>query len=185
MKAGDPVLVVPYDTAWPELFQQLAHQLREALGSIALRIDHIGSTSVPQLEAKPIIDIQISVSDFDPLVAYKIPLEKLGYIFRDDNPELTKRYFREPPGERRVHIHVRRAGSFSEQLSLLFRDYLRNHPDIAYQYAQLKIELAQQHAHVNDHVAYTEAKDPFIWQVIARADKWAQQIGWVPEPSDA
>jgi GrpB-like predicted nucleotidyltransferase (UPF0157 family) len=185
MRAGDPIQIVSYDANWPNLFQQLAHPLRNTLGSVALRIDHIGSTSIPQLAAKPIIDIQISVTDFDPLVVYKIPLERLGYIFRADNPELTKRYFRERPGERRVHIHVRRAGSFSEQLSLLFRDYLRTHSDIAYQYAQLKIELAQQYAHANDHTAYTEAKDPFIWQVIALADKWTQQIGWVPEPSDA
>lgn len=185
MKAGDPVRIVPYDANWPELFQRLAYQLREALGSVALRIDHIGSTSVPQMAAKPVIDIQISVADFDPLVVYQIPLEQLGYIFRADNPELTKRYFRETPGQRRVHIHVRRAGSFSEQLVLLFRDYLRVHSDVALQYAQLKIDLARHHSYIEDHIAYTEAKDPFIWKVIALADKWAQQTGWISGPSDA
>ena len=175
MKAGDPVLIVPYDVTWPEQFVQLAWPLRHALGPVALRIDHIGSTSVPGLAAKPVIDIQISVADFEPLDAYRLPLERLGYIFRSDNPERTKRYFRETPGKPRVHIHVRRAGSLSEQFALLFRDYVRMHPDVASQYAQLKIGLAQQYARVEDRVAYTEAKSPFIWKVIAQTDEWAQQ----------
>jgi GrpB-like predicted nucleotidyltransferase (UPF0157 family) len=184
MKAGDPVCIIPYDVAWREQFQQLAQILRNVLGPVALRIDHIGSTSVPQLVAKPIIDIQISVADFEPLDAYRLPLERLGYIFRADNPERTKRYFRESPGQRRVHIHVRRAGNFSEQFALLFRDYVRTHPDVASQYAQLKIGLAQQYSQVEDRVAYTDAKSPFIWKVIAQADEWAQQTGWIPDPSD-
>ena len=86
MKAGDPVRVVLYDGNWPDRFQQLAQPLRQALGPVALRIDHIGSTSVPGLAAKPVIDIQISVADFEPLDAYRLPLERLGYIFRADNP---------------------------------------------------------------------------------------------------
>lgn len=185
MKAGDPIWIVPYDPAWPQQFQQLAQLLRTALGSVALRIDHIGSTSIPQLAAKPVIDVQISVADFEPLDAYRQPLEHLGYIFRADNPERTKRYFRESPGQRRVHIHVRRAGSFSEQFPLLFRAYMRTHPEAASEYARLKIELAQRYNRVEDRHTYTDAKDPFIWQVVAQADKWAQQTGWIPDPSDA
>jgi GrpB-like predicted nucleotidyltransferase (UPF0157 family) len=185
MKAGDPVWITPYDATWPEQFQQLAQLLRNALGPVALRIDHIGSTSVPGLAAKPVIDMQISVTDFEPLDAYRLPLERLGYIFRADNPERTKRYFREAPGHPRVHIHVRRSGSFSEQFALLFRDYVRTRPDVASQYAQLKIGLAQRYSQVEDRVAYTEAKSPFIWKVIAQADEWAQQTGWIPGPSDA
>jgi GrpB-like predicted nucleotidyltransferase (UPF0157 family) len=185
MKADDPVRIVPYDGCWPEWFRRLAQPLRQALGPVALRIDHIGSTSVPQLAAKPIIDIQISVADFEPLDAYRLPLERLGYIWRFDNPERTKRYFREGPLQRRVHIHVRRAGSFSEQFALLFRDYVRTHPDIASQYAREKIGLAQQYSRVEDRAAYTEAKSPFIWKVMAQADQWAQQTGWLPGSSDA
>lgn len=185
MKAGDPVWIIPYDVTWPERFAQLAHSLRSALGPVALRIDHIGSTSVPQLAAKPVIDIQISVADFDPLDAYQLPLEHLGYIFRADNPNRTERYFREPPGHPRVHIHVKRVGSFGEQFALLFRDYVRIHPAVAAQYAELKIGLAQQYARVEDRVAYGKAKSPFIWKAIAQADEWAQQTGWIPGPSDA
>jgi GrpB-like predicted nucleotidyltransferase (UPF0157 family) len=170
MKADDPVLIVPYDVSWPEWFQQLAYPLRQALGPVALRIDHIGSTSIPGLAAKPVIDIQISVADFEPLDAYRLPLEGLGYIFRADNPNLTQRYFREPLGHPRVHIHVMRAGSFGEQFALLFRDYVRTHPDVIAQYAKLKIGLAQRYQLAEERQLYTEAKRPFIWQVIAQAD---------------
>lgn len=179
----DPIVIVPYDTQWPERFAHLAKELRTALGEVALRIDHIGSTSIPSLAAKPVIDIQIAVADFEPLAAFRVPIEHLGYVFHPENPELTKRYFREPPGQPRTHIHVRRAGSFDQQLALLFRDFLRLHADVAAHYAALKTELAQHYR--TDRDAYTEAKQPFIWQVIAQADIWAQCIGWQPGPSDA
>jgi GrpB-like predicted nucleotidyltransferase (UPF0157 family) len=184
-KAGDPVQVVEYDPTWPSQFSALAYDLRAALGDVALRIDHIGSTSISGLAAKPIIDIQISVASFDPLESFKLPLEQLGYLYRADNPERTKRYFREPLGTRRIHIHVRRCGSFSEQFALLFRDYLRAHPDRRDEYAQLKRELAQRYVNVEDRAAYTDAKAPFIWETISRADRWAQHTGWLPAPSDA
>jgi GrpB-like predicted nucleotidyltransferase (UPF0157 family) len=181
-RGPDPIVIVPYDARWPERFAQLAKDLRSALGEVALRIDHIGSTSIPSLVAKPVIDIQISVANFEPLDAFRIPLERLGYVFHPENRELTKRYFREPPVHSRTHIHVRRAGSFGEQLALLFRDFLRLHPDVAAQYGACKTELALQYR--TEREAYTGAKSPFIWQVIAQADLWAQQAGWRPGPSD-
>ena len=138
----DRTEVVPYDEEWPRLFSSLGKSLRAALGDIALRIDHIGSTSVPGLAAKPIIDIQISVADLEPVEPYRLPLEGLGFVSRADNTELTKRYFREPPGSRRTHIHVRRAGSWAEQFALLFRDYIRTHEEDARLYAKLKRRLA-------------------------------------------
>ena len=175
--------IVPYDPRWPGRFAQLGWQLRGALGDAALRIDHIGSTAVAGLAAKPVIDMQISVVDFEPLEAFKDPLEALGYVYRADNTERTKRYFREAPGTPRTHVHVRRAGSFSEQFPLLFRDYLRRHPADAAAYAELKHRLARRHR--ADRRAYTEAKVPPTWEVIRRADAWAQRHGWTPPPSDA
>ena len=175
--------IAAYDPTWPVLFAELGRELRGALGEVALRIDHIGSTSVPGLGAKPIIDIQVSVASFEPLEAFKRPLERLGYAYRADNTERTKRYFREPPGHRRTHVHVRRAGSFSEQWALLFRDYLRAHPVAAAEYEAVKRHLALKLG--DDRHAYTDAKVPFMWQVIRQADEWAQAQGWLPGPSDA
>ena len=177
------VTIEPYNSDWPGLFCELGSRARQALGNVALRIDHIGSTSIPGLAAKPIIDVQISVDSFDPIAPYRVPLERLGFVFKDKNPELTKRYFREPLGERETHIHVRRAGSFSEQFALLFRDYMRVHPDDVEQYAELKRQLAEQYA--MDPHGYTDAKSDFVWKVIARADAWAQDTGWQPGPSDS
>ncbi|HEX6678272.1 MAG TPA: GrpB family protein [Actinomycetes bacterium] len=177
------VEVVAYDPDWPELFAELGRQLRGALGEVALRIDHVGSTAVPGLAAKPIVDVQVSVASFEPLDAFKQPLERLGFVYRAGNTERTKRYFREPPGTRRTHLHVRRAGSFSEQWALLFRDYLRAHPPAAAEYAAVKRRLAVEFR--DDRHGYTEAKVPFVWRVIRQADGWAQATGWLPGPSDA
>jgi GrpB-like predicted nucleotidyltransferase (UPF0157 family) len=177
------VEICPYDPAWPNLFAALGVRVRDALGSVALRIDHIGSTAVPGLAAKPIIDVQVSVAALDPVDAYRVPLEGLGLVFRPENTERTKRYFREAPGTRRTHLHVRRAGSWAEQFALLFRDYLRARPEDRERYAELKRRLANELR--DDRHAYTEAKGPFIWEVMARADRWSQEVGWAPGPSDA
>ncbi len=177
------VEIADYDANWARLFRLRGERLRAVLGDVALRIDHIGSTSVAGPAAKPISDIQISVAAFDPLDAFRRPLEELGYVFREANSEMTKRYFREAPGERREHIHVRKAGSWAEQFALLFRDYLRAHPDEAARYARLKRELAERYR--DDRHGYTEAKNPFIWEVMRRANDWSQEVGWEPEPSDA
>jgi GrpB-like predicted nucleotidyltransferase (UPF0157 family) len=123
-----PIQIEPYNEAWPTQFHQASTPLREALGDVAVRIEHIGSTAVPGLAAKPVIDIQISVAALEPVDPFRVPLEELGYVYRADNLERTKRYFREPPGAPRTHIHVRKHGTFSEQFPLLLRDYLRAHP---------------------------------------------------------
>ncbi|MDP9350180.1 MAG: GrpB family protein [Chloroflexota bacterium] len=181
--ATDLVIIAPYSSQWPASFRELAEPIRVALGEVALRIDHIGSTSVPGLAAKPVIDIQISVASFDPLDAFRLPLEDLGYVYRSDNPERTKRYFREPPGAPRTHIHVRRAGSWNEQFALLFRDFLHAYPRVATEYARLKQELAERYR--EDRHGYTDAKAPFIWATMVQADEWAGRTGWTPGLPDA
>jgi GrpB-like predicted nucleotidyltransferase (UPF0157 family) len=179
---AEKIIIVPYDAEWAQVFSHLGDELRQALGDVAKRIDHIGSTSVVGLDAKPIIDIQISIASFELLDAYLTPLTQLGYVFRPDNSDLAKRYFREPVGKRRTHIHVRRLGSWSEQFALLFRDYLRTYPDEAKHYAALKYNLASQYG--EDREGYTEAKSPFIWEIMRRADAWCQETGWMPGASD-
>jgi GrpB-like predicted nucleotidyltransferase (UPF0157 family) len=150
---------------------------------VALRIDHIGSTSIPGLAAKPVIDIQVSVERLEPGVSFRGPLQELGFIYRAGNTDRTKRYFREPPGQLRTHIHVRKAGSFSQQFPLLFRDFLRVHGETAAGYEAVKRRLAARYPH--DRRAYTDAKTQIMWDIIQRADNWAQQTGWEPGPSDA
>lgn len=176
---------MPADPSWADEFAQLGGLLRDSLGRTAVRIDHIGSTAVSGLDAKPVIDVQVSVGAFDPLDFYRVPIERIGFVHRSDNPERTKRYFRERPGEKRTHIHVRKAGSFSEQFALLFRDYLRADGQRAAEYAALKHRLAARHAGPEERQQYVEAKVPFIWETMRRADHWAQAIGWEPGPSDA
>jgi len=178
----DPLQVVRYDEEWPRLFEALGGRIRSALGDAAVRIDHIGSTAVVGLDAKPIIDVQISVPALDPIDTFRPGLESCGFVWRSDNPDLTKRYFREQPGQRRIHLHVRRSGSFSEQLALMFRDYLRVHPERRAAYAALKHSLA--HLLPTDRTAYVDGKGPFIWDTVRLADQWAQDTGWEPGASD-
>jgi GrpB-like predicted nucleotidyltransferase (UPF0157 family) len=179
----DPIEVVPYDCGWPAAFAVVARQLRGLLGSVALRIDHVGSTAIFGLDAKPVIDVQVSVAALEPHDLFSRPLEGSGFVFRRENPERTKRYFREPAGERRTHIHVRRAGSFSEQFALLFRDYLRQNGERAKAYGELKRVLAVEFR--DDRQGYVDAKGTFIWETVRLADAWAQATGWEPGPSDA
>lgn len=181
---SDSIVVVDFQSEWPALFAEIGGRLRAELGERALRIDHIGSTAVSGLAAKPVIDIQVSVVDLEPVAIYRASLERAGFAHRADNPDRTKRYFREQPGNRRTHVHVRRAGSFSEQFALLFRDFLRSHPYHAVSYGELKRSLAAQFARPEQRLEYVRAKGPFIWNTIRLADEWAQATAWEPEPSD-
>jgi GrpB-like predicted nucleotidyltransferase (UPF0157 family) len=178
----EPIVVVPYDPGWPGEFRGYAVRLREALGPLALRIDHVGSTSVPGLAAKPIVDIQVSVRSLEPTDPYRAPIESLGYHL-EENDDRTKRAFHWPPGQRRTHLYARSAGSFDEQLNLLFRDFLRARSDAAQEYAQVKWELAERFR--NDREGYVAAKEPTVWSILRRAHDWAQSTGWSPGPSDA
>lgn len=174
--------IAPYNPEWHELFHQTGTLLRKALQETAVRIDHIGSTSVEGMDAKPIIDIQLSVLNLEELAGYQSRIESVGFVFRAGNSDRTKRYFREQPGFRRTHVHVRQAGSFSEQLSLLFRDYLRVHPEDRHRYAQEKHRLFKQFYH--ERSQYVAGKGPIMWDILQKANAWSQQVGWHPGPSD-
>lgn len=183
MTSNEMVEIYEWSAKWAENFRTKAAAIREALGTRAKRIDHIGSTAIHGLAAKPIIDIQISVADFDPIHTLVEPLESIDYVWRSSNSELTKRYFRENPGHERTHIHIRRQGSWHEQWALLFRDYMRLHAEEHEPYVALKRGLAERFR--NDRVAYTAGKEDHLWQVIRRADRWAATTGWTPAVSDA
>jgi GrpB-like predicted nucleotidyltransferase (UPF0157 family) len=190
--------IVPYKPSWPVEFVQIASQLRSALGELALRIDHIGSTSVPGLDAKDIIDIQLTVSSFDDFQPVQSALEGIGFTIkpdyvRDHRPpgaqgpasDWEKRYFHPSRGQRPIHLHVRAAGRPNQLYPLLFRDYLRAHPAAAAGYAALKRALARFHGNSDDHTPYVEIKDSVCDIIMAAAYEWAEQVGWQPGPSDA
>jgi GrpB-like predicted nucleotidyltransferase (UPF0157 family) len=179
---SEPIIVVPHNPIWKAEFLECGIKIRESFGNIAMRIDHIGSTSIPGLDAKPIIDIQVSVNSLDPIDSYKQLLEQIGFIHRAGNPDLTKRYFREVPGKKRVHLHVRESGSWTEQTSLLFRDYLRCHSMDCLRYAEEKYRLMEIYKHEREK--YVEEKEPVIWDILRRASKWSQDTGWKPGMTD-
>lgn len=178
----DQWIISQYNSDWKAEFQRIGFHLRRSLGELAIRIDHIGSTSVVGMDAKPIIDIQVSVIDFDDVSVYKTKIEQVGFVLREMNPDKTKKYFREMPGARRTHVHVRRAGSFGEQMTLLFRDYLRTHPADAIRYAREKHRLMSMYK--NERPKYVEGKGPMVWNILQKAHRWSQEIGWNPSQTD-
>lgn len=125
----------------------------------------------------------MSVESLEPTTPFRRPLETLGYEFVPENPDRIKRFFRQGVGMRATHVHVRRSGTFDEQLNLLLRVYLRTHAEAARAYAVAKRELADRFR--NDREGYVRAKEPAVWSILERAHDWAQGSGWSPEPSDA
>jgi GrpB-like predicted nucleotidyltransferase (UPF0157 family) len=174
---GDPVDVVAYRGKWPKMFKQMRARLAAALGDTAIRIDHVGSTAVPGLAAKPVIDIQVSVADVEDEDAYREQIEACGFGLR--YRELGHRYFRPPPGlPRDFQVHVCTIGSKWERDHLLFRDFLRTHVEEARRYEAVKSDVAGHHR--IDRIAYTDAKGPLIAELLATAEEWATQTGWRP-----
>jgi GrpB-like predicted nucleotidyltransferase (UPF0157 family) len=178
-----PIIVAAADPDWARQFRELGATLRSALGPAANRIDHVGSTAVPELDAKPVLDVQVSVPRLEPDLTYRIPLESLGFVLERENPDRTKRFFHRGPAARAVHLHVRVAGCFDEQLNLLFRDYLRSDEAARREYAAIKRELALRFR--DDREGYVRAKEPTVWALLVRAHSWLQETGWSPGPADA
>jgi len=161
--------IVDYDPAWPAMFEAEATTIRNALGDLTVRVDHVGSTSVPGLAAKPVIDIQVSVASLTPRAPIVDPLVTLGYRHAIDPIETEHELFSvgyEPDTPRKVHIHVCQVGSEWERRHLAFRDFLRNHDDAAAEYAALKRRLAGEHP--RDIQAYVDAKTDFIRSIEAQ-----------------
>jgi GrpB-like predicted nucleotidyltransferase (UPF0157 family) len=177
------VAIVSYDPTWPTQFENTARELREVLGDRALRIDHIGSTSVPGLAAKPVIDVQVSVATLAHADSWTADLMLAGFRWDEDNEDLTKRFFHGPEMGPSLHVHVRELGSLGEQLSLVFRDYLRSHRSAAQRYEAFKRDLSTRLWRDGDE--YAEAKTDIVWPLLNEAFRWSAASGWRPRPSDA
>lgn len=186
--------IVPYQPTWPAEFADLGRRLRAELGPLALRIDHIGSTSVPGLAAKDIIDIQVTVAGFIPDVEAAVcraGFERRPQITHDHVPagasiqpeEWQKWFFKSLKPARQVNLHVRQQGRANQRYPLFFRDYLRAHPAAAESYARVKMALAKYHA--DDVDAYYDVKDPVCDLIMAAAEAWASATGWRMGPTDA
>ena len=162
------VIVSPYDPQWPAEFAAEKARLAEALGTLAQRIEHHGSTAVPGLAAKPIIDIQVSVESLQPLVAFITPLSSLGYVYVPHPDDDRCPFFHRPvdwPHTHHVHLVV--TGGEEEERTLAFRDYLRSHPEVAAEYAHLKRHLARDAdaTTLAGREAYAVAKSTFVERV--------------------
>jgi GrpB-like predicted nucleotidyltransferase (UPF0157 family) len=187
-----PLVVVEYDSSWPARFEAIAHDVRGRLGSTARRIDHIGSTSVPGLAAKDIIDIQVTVVDL--AAADSWPHELVDGVVRrqrgraedhappgnTDPRHWAKHFWSDRDG---VNVHVREHGRLNQRYALLFRDYLRADRAAADSYGELKRALAV--AARGDWDMYYAVKDPACDLIIAGAEEWALRTAWTADHRSA
>jgi GrpB-like predicted nucleotidyltransferase (UPF0157 family) len=184
--------IVPYRPQWPDEFRVIGVRIREALGDLAVAIHHIGSTAVPGMPAKDVIDVQLTVRDLDDPI--QEALRSIGYELapytQDHMPfglevsawDMEKRYYRCPP-QRRTHLHVRALGRLNQKYPLICRDYLRAHSMAAAAYAEIKQQLAKRFA--EDVDSYYDIKDPVFDVIVCGGFEWAEAIGWRLPESDA
>lgn len=184
--------VVPYDPTWESLGRQQVDQLRSTLGALALRIEHIGSTAIPRMAAKPVIDLQVSVLDleeaasaFDPPLAgqdferFFAERDHMPEGYRDPTAWVKRTWLRREQAAPDANLHVRIEGSPNERVALLFRDYLRARSDLVPHYARFKSILAGRLQDVDD---YTDVKDPVVDLIVVMAESWAAETHWTTRP---
>jgi dephospho-CoA kinase len=188
---GPPLLHDP-DPTWPVQAQRLAARIKHAAGELALRVDHVGSTAIPDLPAKDIIDLQLTVSTLDDADAVAAPLTEAGFVFRPgidhdqphaaypDPAQWAKRYHNSADPGRPVNLHIRAAGTAGWRFAFQFRDWLRADPDVRAEYLAVKQEMARRHAADEDTLGYAEAKEPWFEAAFSRMEDWVARTGWQP-----
>jgi GrpB-like predicted nucleotidyltransferase (UPF0157 family) len=161
----DQVLICPYDRTWPTQFAKLSARITTSLGKIVRRIEHVGSTAVPKLAAKPIIDLDVVLASKEDLPEAIRLLAGLGYVYEGDLGIEGREAFRWPDGEARHHLYVLIEGAAELRRHIAFRDALRADGDLRDRYAQIKLVVADQFQ--GDRKCYTDAKSDFIKATIA------------------
>jgi len=164
---GKTVRVVAYDASWPDVFEQLRAMLWPAVHHVARRIEHVGSTSVPGLAAKPVIDIDIVVADDLPMRTVIEPLAAIGYVHRGNLGIVGREAFRSPVGLPAHHLYVCAEGSMALANHLAVREHLRAHADTAARYGALKQQLAREFPHDIDR--YVAGKTDLLLEVLRLA----------------
>lgn len=167
---GEGVWISDYDPRWPDFFAELRGRVSRVLGAMVIAIEHVGSTSVPNLPAKPIIDLDVVVRPEDVSEATRI-LEQHGYRHEGNLGVEGREAFRWTAKGPEHHLYICPEGSPAFSRHIVLRNYLRKHPDVAREYAELKRKLAQQYH--NDRTKYQEAKHDFVEQLYRAAMKTA------------
>jgi GrpB-like predicted nucleotidyltransferase (UPF0157 family) len=183
--SADSVQVVAYRMTWPAEFARLGGSLASMLGTLARRIDHVGSTSVPGLAAKDCLDVQVSVDDLaDPSIdarltaaGYRQRPEPWNHVERSFGVASAKLVYAPPIGARTVNVHVRALGSAGARYALLFRDYLRADDAARDAWGAFKMRLAQS---VPDIYDYGQIKTPATEILMQAAVRWAESVDWTP-----
>jgi GrpB-like predicted nucleotidyltransferase (UPF0157 family) len=160
------VTLAPYDPAWPSLFSRLEQKVRQALGDEVLLLEHVGSTSVSGLSAKPIIDMVLAVADSSDEPSYVPRLEEVGFGLRIREPDWYEHRMLKP-ADKKAHLHVFSAGCEEIERMLLFRDWLRSQPDDRLHYEEAKHELAARTWKYRQN--YADAKTKVVQEILARA----------------
>ncbi len=173
-KMGRSIELVPHSPLWAQQFEEEAASLTAVFQPILVSAHHIGSTSIPGILAKPIIDIILVVTSITAVRKLIEPMAVLGYVSKGENGIPGRHYFRKGGDERHTH-HVHTYGKHHPAIArhLDFRDYLRHHPEQSLAYSQLKKRLAQQF--VNDTENYTNSKSAFIEGIVSKARLWRQK----------
>ena len=162
----DTIFLVHYDPKWKEMFASEKSNLEKSIGDKILSIHHIGSTAVHGLGGKPIIDIMVAVNKLEAGLDLIVGLEKLDYHY-ESNDSTEKRLFFRKGMPRTHHLHIVEKDSFVFQKHLVFRDYLRTHPNIAAEYFTIKQEMAEKFH--DNRTKYVEGKRPFIDKIVVQA----------------
>ena len=173
MSSEDPIVVVDYNANWCNQYEQEKQQILLALGDSVTNIQHIGSTAVPGLAAKPVIDMLLGLKQIPPLLSHISSLAAMGYSYYGELGIPDRHYFRR--GMPRTHqIHAVLTDGEFWQRHILFRDFLRSHPEAAQRYETLKRKLTQEFE--CDRTNYTNSKTPLIEQLLVEAKLWQQTL---------
>ncbi len=162
--------IIEYDPVWPGRFELEKKRLMDVLGSNAIEIHHMGSTAVPGLAAKPVIDILVAVKDLTGLDVRNFEMEKIGYTVKGEFGIPGRRYFQKGGDNRTHQVHAFVQNDVNIDRHIAFRDYLRLNPDVAREYAALKKSVIEQ---CNDDIhKYCDGKDAFIKHHEKIAVRW-------------